>query len=107
MPAKFENNIHLDFSAKYGTEPPNVMIPILKTSFSQCFLYVLMAVLSIYSRNATAATTHRVDEGFGCSDQSELRQQPQNTQRGDLLTCETRDAKYITNIGGSMLYDLD
>ena len=66
-----------------------------------------MAVLCICSRNATAATTHRVDEGFGCSDQSELRQQPQNTQRGDLPTCETRDAKYMTNIGGSMLYDLD
>jgi hypothetical protein len=58
--------------------------------------------LNIYSRNA--ATPHRVDEGFGCSDEGALRQQPQNAQRGDLLlTYETwrNDAKCTTHIGGS------
>ena len=65
------------------------------------FLYDLM-FFNIYSRNA--ATPHRVDEGFGCSDEGELRQQPQNAQRGDLLlTYETwrNDAKCTAHIGGS------
>lgn len=93
----FSNKIHWVPMQIMGHNPQMSWFSCLKLPFLYWF-----DVFNIYPRNA--ATPHRVDEGFGCSDEGELRQQPQNAQRGDLLlTYETwrNDAKCTTHIGGS------